>query len=344
MNVRKVPTLLSCLALCLAATWPAVAEAAPRSARFARTLRTTITEPGRTAWLAIDLTDGARLSLSVLPERSGDLVPTLRLIAPGGAEFAAVTADPLKRARRARIDDVLIAAGAAGTWFVAVVGDDGTTGDFILRVRGRHPHRERVRGLTLGPDATATIPFTGLRRSRLSADLRPRSGSIAGLRVLLPSGDPVSDTPRVRHSRSYDLELRRVPLRGGIGRYSVEVTAGPTGLVLDADLRVSSRRRRARAASKLVIPEGFDFTTTRPVELGVEVKRDDGTGLPYVGIDVLTEDDERIATGVTDQYGGWYQTITLPKTAKLLRLRARTIGLATERVLPVSDALHVVFE
>jgi hypothetical protein len=294
--------------------------------------------------MPIELVGGTRLSLSARAAKGSGLVPTLRLLAPDGGELAADTAEAGSARPSARLRRVEIPEQGGGTWFVALEGDDGTTGDVVLRMRGRHPHRTAVRGRSVRGGDVTTIAFTGLPRSRLTARLRPLEGFIESVRVLDPRGAPV-DIGRPRSpGRGYRLTLDRVALRGGLGRYTMEVTAGDADLVLDADLRVSGRRLRLRSAAQLVVPEGFAFSTIRPVALSVDVNRDDGSGLPGVRVDVLGEDDELIASGITDELGEWEQLLTVASKERLLQMRVHTIGLAAEKVVRVADAMHVVFE
>jgi hypothetical protein len=187
--------------------------------------RTSIVRVGKSAdtddYVA-PLIEGETLSVEVAAARRSALLPTLRLLDPGGTDV-----DPAAATKRgARVVVVRsFTVPASGTWTVRVGAAGVTEGEYTVRFRVSPPHVSRFAKQRLGGTAplTATHPFHAVDGATLSATIDAAGAPIAIRSVAGPDGRDVPVPPDAVTTKGGRVTVRGVALSSGPGEYRLAV-------------------------------------------------------------------------------------------------------------------------
>ncbi|OZC01554.1 LruC domain-containing protein [Rubricoccus marinus] len=106
--------------------------------------------------------------------------------------------------------------------------------------------------------------------------------------------------------------------------------------LVGCDATAPEAQGSGESLTDLRVPAGFDYATTRAVEVSLRALDNTGGPLAGVPVDIATPDSARLATGITGTDGTLRLTLALPTDQATLLARPRYIGLPSEVELAVS--------
>jgi hypothetical protein len=121
--------------------------------------------------------------------------------------------------------------------------------------------------------------------------------------------------------------------------------AATLGFLVSFAPMLTSVAEAASAMNHLKVPKGFSYANDRPVHLRVQVFDHRGMSAANRLIEVFEPDGgQRIVSGMTDDYGVFEGSITLPNHLDQVFLRANVLGIDNEALVAVQDQLvdHVL--
>lgn len=208
------------------------------------------------------LAAGERLTVKVTSPFNSGLFPELELFGPGSDQPEPVSVVSRRSGRRLEIRSFEIPRG--GLWRVRVAARFGSEGLYTITTKVAGPPKQKLGTLRVPAGQTVEVPFQATDGATLDVTLaRSRGGAAARIVAILdPSGDEVltdgGGAALVARARKKSARLKRFPLTGGTGRYTLVLAADDQDALVRTELRVRSPERvRSRRKRRLAFDEPY---------------------------------------------------------------------------------------
>jgi hypothetical protein len=261
---------------------------------------------------AFEAVAGTVFSATVSRPKSSSLVPSIRLVGPGGTDLAI---DANVKASEKKVSLKKFTLSTTGRYALVVFGANGTTGAYSLKTSGKAPKSSKNPGIAIGVGESRAISFGGGADASLAFSVKIRSGG-AGLDVLdlrTPEGETVPGFADALKFTKKGLKGKAF-LTQDLGEFELVLGGVSEATTVDVTLKVKFPKHKK---------EKKEIGSVEPLITGVAAI---GSGQPYgvegteVGIDGSDFDQGPVAPQIW--FGDARVTSILFRSDKRILVRA----------------------